>query len=523
MKSPLQNSLPEARNPWAYVPLLYFMQAIPVTLVQEVTSLVYKDLGIGNESITRWTSIIAIPWSLQFLFGPLVDLNGTKRNWTLIGQAVMAALLALAAISFKLPHPFTISLGIFLVTAIFSVLCNVATDGFYLLSLSHEGQAAFSGIQTTAYRLGMLFCKGGLVVLAGLLLTRFHMETMASWTVAFLVGSMVFALGWAMNLFALPAPPSDGPRSRIEGESPQLVFRQTGVVLAFGLSAYFAASSVVKLAAEALWFHFDGTLTGPLHGWRMPPLASYFGYVAPVTSVSAEIWQLEVCLAVAFVTYAYGRKIIRATSLGDAFGSYFSQKKIVWILAFLMFYRFSEAMVTKMAVLFLKDKPAVGGMGFSTTEIGTISGVFGVAGIVAGGLLGGFIVSRFGLKRSIVPIAILMNLPNFLYLWAAFVHPGFYSMAAVHFTEQLGYGFGFAGYLVFQMRVARQGGYATTHYALGVGIGAMFIQVAGILSGILQANFGYKGFFIAALFLALPGLVTLFFVPLDEGNMAVAR
>src|SRR5205814_892492 len=100
------------------------------------------------EPIVRWTSLISIPWSLQLLFGPLVDLNGTKRNWTLIGQGVIAVGLCLAAFALRLPHPFETGLVVLFAVAVTSALCNTATDGFYLLSMTREQQGKFVGIQS---------------------------------------------------------------------------------------------------------------------------------------------------------------------------------------------------------------------------------------------------------------------------------------------------------------------------------------------------------------------------------------
>ena len=128
-------------NPWLFVPLLYFMQAIPVTIVQELATIFYKDMGIANEPITRWTSLIALPWSLQLLMGPLVDLNFTKRWWTIWGQMLCAVGIIATAFVLKVPHAFELSLVILGATALVSALCNIATDGFYILSMSKEQQA----------------------------------------------------------------------------------------------------------------------------------------------------------------------------------------------------------------------------------------------------------------------------------------------------------------------------------------------------------------------------------------------
>src|SRR5436305_806216 len=124
--APLETARPKL-NPWLFVPLLYFMQAIPVAIVQEVSVIVFKDLGMANEPITRWTSIISLPWSLQLLLGPLVDLNFTKRKWILGGQGLIAVGLILSAFAMRTPHPFTVALVILGLTAVVSALCNIAT------------------------------------------------------------------------------------------------------------------------------------------------------------------------------------------------------------------------------------------------------------------------------------------------------------------------------------------------------------------------------------------------------------
>src|SRR5262245_62086765 len=77
-------------KPWHFVPTLYFMQAMPVTIVQEVSSIIYKSLGVPNVEITKWTSLIALPWTIKLLWGPVVDLSSTKRQWILTMQALIA-------------------------------------------------------------------------------------------------------------------------------------------------------------------------------------------------------------------------------------------------------------------------------------------------------------------------------------------------------------------------------------------------------------------------------------------------
>jgi PAT family beta-lactamase induction signal transducer AmpG len=591
-------------NPWFFVPLLYFLQAIPVALVQEVATIVYKDLGVANESITRWTSIIALPWALQMLLGPLVDLTSTRRNWVMWCQAAITAALMAAPFALHLPAAFELSLGAFLVAAIMSAVCNAAMDGFYLLAMpSKDAQAKFAGVQTTFYRLGTLFAKGLLVFFAGWLMSfpsteirpssgvlhltkdkqpltasaagvkitaggltdengnafdppitidpdanrlaftadgavrangrevgRLQLDARATispvelaskasrrtaWAIILAAGALIYGLLYLVERKVTPVPASDTKADAESGELGRNVQR-TLTVVTMGLSGYFVLNALVRLAAHGAWSVRDGSPTGPLKGWMLPDHPSILGLPLPTSGPGAEVVQLLLSGAVFAAAFVLARRSIRGTPMGDAFSSYFRQSGIVPILAFLMLYRFGEAMVVKISPLFLKDAPDKGGLGLSTEMVGTIKGIVGVFGIVLGGLAGGWIVSRYGLRRSIWWIAICMHLPNLLYLWASIAHPPVGAMYVVDFVEQFGYGFGFAGYTIFLQRIAQRGSYRTAHYALGVGIGALFIQMAGILSGIIQTNFGYPAFFTTALIFGIPGLLTLLFIPLSE-------
>ena len=502
-----------SRTPWTFVPVMYLLQAMPVSLVQDVSTVLYKDLGVANEPIVRWTTLVALPWSLQMFFGPLVDLSGTRRAWVVRAQLAIAAAFVLIPFLLHLPNAFGLSLGAMLVAATASTICNAAQDGYYLLSLSKTEQAGFAGLQGTCYKLGTLFMKGLLVFLAGLLAKS--MAPREAWSAVLLGGALAYGGLYLLERRAMPFPEADAPADEPPGELAHNV-RRTIYVLGLGLSGYFAANSLVRLGANELWALDGGAVGGRLKGWHLPEDGSLLGVFVPGSGLNAEAVQLLIAGGLMVAFFHYARRSIRGSAMGTAFSSFFAQSGIVPILAFLMFYRFGEAMIGKISPLFLKDAATAGGLGLSTAQVGTIKGVVGVFGIVLGGLLGGWIVSRWGLRRSVWPLAILMHLPALLYLWAAHALPGAGPMYGVDFMEQFGYGFGYAGYTIVLQRIAQRGGFRTAHYALGVGVGALFSQVAGLSGGVLQANYGYTGFFLAAILVALPGLATLLFLPLDD-------
>ncbi len=199
----------------------------------------------------------------------------------------------------------------------------------------------------------------------------------------------------------------------------------------------------------------------------------------------------------------------------EALVSYFRKPRIAAILAFILLYRFGESMLTKMSAPFLLKSAEEGGMALTTADVGVFSGTFGVAALILGGVAGGWLIARVGLRRCLWPMVIAMHAPNVLYAWAAFVHPSKSALAAIIAVEQLGYGFGFAAYMVVLMVVSRGSRFATTHYAISTGFMALAALVAGFVSGDLAERLGFAWFFVVVCLAGIPGMLTLFFVPLE--------
>lgn len=506
------------------------MQAVPVTLVQEVAVVVYKDLGIANESITRWTSLIALPWSLQMILGPLVDLNGTKRRWILGGQLAIAVGLILAAFALQTPRAFEVSLVILGLTAIASALTNIATDGFVILSTTKHEQAQFAGFMSTFYRLGRLFAASLLVFLAGVFMRT--MPPGQAWPLVVFLGVAVYGVAHLALRPLLPTPERDIVKGD-RGET-STTLKQTFALLGTALGGYFAANAVVRLVAHAI-----ATSSGSLPGWKLPEdnrIPQLMGVIDGGqfgSPVMTEVVQLVVAGGIAVASFMLARKLIRGHSMGQALGTFFAQDRIAAILFFILFYRFGEAMVGKITPLFLKDAIDKGGLAIGNEQLGILSGGVGVVGIILGGITGGWVVSKIGLRRAFFPLALAMHVPNILYLLAsyrmlpmqAFDLPWLGQMSpmlgGMLFIDQFGYGFGFAGYMIYLMWVAQRSSFETSHYAIGTGLGALCIATAGIVSGIVQANFGYSGVFWGVLLGSIPGLLALLWIPLEDSHRSI--
>lgn len=194
-------------------------------------------------------------------------------------------------------------------------------------------------------------------------------------------------------------------------------------------------------------------------------------------------------------------------SFGAVFKTYFTKKNIALSLGFVLLYRLGESQLVKMASPFFLDDRADGGLGLSTSEVGFIYGTVGVVALLLGGILGGIAISRFGLGKWMIPMALSLNLPNLLYIALAYFQPeNLFFSGAVVIVEQFGYGFGFAAYMVFLIYLA-EGMFKTSHYAISTGFMAMGMMLPGMLSGYMQEWLGYTGFFVWVGLAMIPALI----------------
>jgi len=200
---------------------------------------------------------------------------------------------------------------------------------------------------------------------------------------------------------------------------------------------------------------------------------------------------------------------------GATFTSFFKKPAIGSAIAFFLFYRFSEAQLVKMASPFLLDSPEVGGLGLSTTEVGFVYGTVGVVSLTLGGLLGGFMASRNGLKYWLWPMVAAINLPNLVYLLLAVFQPESTLLVNIAVgVEQFGYGFGFTAFMLF-MIYAADGPHKTAHFAICTGFMALGMMLPGMASGWIQEALGYQSFFIWILVATLPGFYVASRVKID--------
>ena len=206
-----------------------------------------------------------------------------------------------------------------------------------------------------------------------------------------------------------------------------------------------------------------------------------------------------------------------------SFVSFFRRGDIGRVLAFLLLFRLGEAQLVRLVAPFLLDPRAQGGLGLTTAQLGLAYGTVGVAALTAGGLLGGWVISRQGLARCLWPMLLAIHVPNLLFVALAAWQPQQLALVTVAVAaEQFGYGFGFAAYLMFMVWVAQghNGHSPTAHYAICTGFMALGMMLPGMAAGWLQQRLGYTGFFTWVCLATLPSFVAaaLLRLPADFGR-----
>ena len=419
------------RNPWLWIPTLYFAEGIPYFIVNNISVVMFKNMGMPNGVLALYTSLLYLPWVIKPLWSPFVDIIRSKRWWIISMQVLMSA--AMFMLPFFLPQAtgeaikdtplFFVTLSLFWITAFASATHDIAADGFYMLGLDSGTQSEFVGIRSTFYRLSSIFGQGVLVALAGMVETRTG-DVHHAWKLTLALSAMIFSVITLYHTWSLPRPSADRMSS--------------------------------DMTAKEIFMDFGRT----------------------------------------FVTF-------------------FRKRNVLIAMLFMLLYRLPEAFLVKMMNPFLLDAVPDGGLGLSTEAVGVIYGTVGVGALTAGGIIGGIAASRWGLKKSLWPMAAALTLPclSFVFL-AAFQPSDMWVTGACVALDQFGYGFGFTAYMLYLIYFS-EGEFKTAHYSLCTAFMALSMMIPGMFAGYLQESLGYTSFFGFVMICCLVTVSVTFLVKVD--------
>lgn len=421
------------KNPWWWVPTLYFAEGVPYFVVNNISVMMFTKMGVPNGDMSFFTTLLYFPWFLKGLWGPVVDVVKTKRWWIVSMQILMTALMILLTVT--LPKPdvemivsgqtpismFTVTLILFIIAAFASATHDIAADGYYMLAHSPSSQAAFIGVRSTFYRIASVFGQGVLVAIAGLIENNQPENIPMSWQITIGVSAVVFFLITLYHIYVLPHSADDKPR----------------------ISEGATANSGLK-------------------------------------------------------------------ELANSFVSFVKKPGFLLAVAFMLLYRLPEGFLIKLCMPFLVHPVSEGGLGLSTEVVGVVYGTCGVIALLGGGIIGGVIASKLGLKKSLWWMAAGMTLPCLTFVYLAIAQPTNLVVITVALCiEQFGYGFGFTAYMLYMMYFS-EGEFKTSHYAICTAFMALSMMLPGFVAGYIQEAIGYVNFFWMVMVCCIATLVVTF-------------
>ena len=479
-------------NPWFWVPTLYFAEGVPYFLVNNISVMMFAKMGVPNDQLSFFTTLLYFPWFLKGIWSPIVDVVKTKRWWIVSMQVLLTVLCVLLTLTLPTPDAATIaakgtSVGLFWLTLVLFIIAafasathDIAADGFYMLAHSPSSQAKFIGIRSTFYRVASIFGQGVLVYIAGVV-EKSSGDIPHSWKVTLAITAVVMFVITIYHLFALPKADADKPRTSVAettdgNETQPMGVKQSMKELLSSFSTFFTKKGV--------WLAIIFMLL-----YRLPE-----GFLI-------KLCQPFLVDSVATTTNAAGQII-------------------------------------------------GGGLGLDTQVVGLLYGVIGVIFLLLGGILGGVFISRVGLKRSLWWMAACMTLPCFTFVYLSsfteylstpeyiqwnsvitwltekglsieFLNVKNWIIGLAISIEQFGYGFGFTAYMMYMMYFS-EGEFKTSHYAICTAFMALSMMLPGFVAGKIEMAIGYQGFFWMVIGCCIATVIVTLFarraVPEDYGK-----
>ena len=181
---------------------------------------------------------------------------------------------------------------------------------------------------------------------------------------------------------------------------------------------------------------------------------------------------------------------------------YFSRNGAWWILGFIFLYKVGDTMASAMTTPFYLD------IGFSKTEIGAVVKLFGFWATIAGSLIGGIMMLRLGINRSLWIFGILQAISTAGFAVLATIGHSIVLLSGVIAFENLSAGMGTAAYVAFMASVTNKK-FTATQYALLSSLMGIPRVLASAPTGFLAKHMGWVSFFVMCTLIAIPGMLLL--------------
>lgn len=487
---------------------LGFASGLPLALTAATLQARLTEAGADLTTI-GFFALVGVAYSLKFLWSPLIDRSmppglfkklGHRRGWTLLFQ--LALMVAIAVFGFINPAVSPVATAAMaVVVAFLSASQDIVIDAYRIEILDDEQQGAGAAMIQYGYRLGMLVSGAGALFIAEFAYRYFAgtdapatPETLQpdavnlSWIVTFIAMAALMAIGIATTLLV--------------GEPP---LRRAAVSSGIEGEASFALRMVVILGAMAV------------------AILAFLGIKEGLTQLGWPRWAPNVVatLVAAFVPVGIVMLLPRPTPrsnrqyqairlwLDNAVMKPFAEvtKRDGWvlILLFIVLFKLGDAVLGTMATAFYLN------IGFTKFEIGEISKVFGLVATLLGVWVGGLMVMKWGMGKSLLLTGVLQLLSNLMFSWQAYVGHDvnwlYLTIALENFTG----GMASAAFVAYISRLCNLQ-FTATQYALFSSLAAVGRTVIASPMGGIAEQIGWVDYFLLSTVMAIPGMLLLIFM-----------
>ena len=492
------------KSPYVWAFTTYFTEGFPFIMIRTVSSVFFRDMKVSLDYIGL-TSMFGLPWILKFLWGPLVDEYSTKRRWLLTMQTALLVIFVIAACVIPLDGSVGLIAILFFIGSILAATHDIAIDGYYMEALDKDGQAKFVGYRTMAFRLAMMTGTGVIVTIGAAW----------GWFVAFWTAAVIFALFLFYHFSLLQEV--EVVKKPAKMLAPKL-FKPKPVIYTMLLVAF---------------------ILGIRYFYKSEYYASLKQQLPFLQKVYFSHW-IAFLLFLALVLVGVYRKRLKGLLVKDpdsyysrAFVYFMDKEKISIILAFILLLRAGEWTLSTMVAPFMVD------LGVKI-HYGWISAGVALPASIVGALWGGYMISKYSLKKVMWPFLLAQNFTNVIYMFLAMHLAKFVAMntgvedptgvgmtnllliAFTHGFDQFASGLGTAVLMTYLMRICHKD-YKAAHYAIGTALMSVSGLFAGVLSGFVAKALGYAWLFGLSFVVSIPAMILIPMLPnlADESDKTV--
>ncbi len=492
------------------VTLLGFASGLPLALTGQAMQAWLTVEGLDLATI-GFLSLVGLPYTFKFLWAPLMDRFelpfarrlGRRRGWLVLTQLLLAGvLLALAATS---PKDSIRAFALLAVLVAFvSASQDVVVDAYRTDLLAPPERGMGASLNVMGYRLAMIL-SGGIA----LIWTDARQGGGWAWPEVYRFMALVMVGAAGVSLLLLPRLPALPPAA------------QPPAPAANDLRGF---AAVLLAVAAGVWLtdRFGGAVAQALVG----PMLEGGSLPAPLQKRWVDLATLLLGIAFTLPLAAWAARRARFTTLLGGLSNYFSQRGAAAFLLFIVLYKLGDAFAGSLMTPFLLKS-----MAYGSAEVGVVNKVLGLWMTIGGALVGGALMLKLGLWRSLMLFGLLQLLSNLGFWWLAVsgkgVLPGtvlpafdwgFVKLATetpvdgglllVVAFENISGGMGTAAFVAFLMALCNQR-FTATQFALLSAFASVGRVWVGPLAGVLAESIGWPTFFIISTVLAVPALVML--------------